>query len=149
MLCMAAGGVLWPEAKAGSSPVYDELIRGWTKWNEKHADEASPEITDLDYPHVAFFDQHIKPPALRRILLTMLNPDPARRVSISTVAKKRWFENIECCQVDSYDEPKFTIDVSKSRTNLKGLSKMFVHNHLPPGKSHSHHFVRMPGSTDM
>lgn len=140
---------MWPEAKAGSSPVYDDLIRGWTIWNDKHAEDATAEITDLDYPYVGFFDQHIKPPALRRILLTMLNPDPGRRVAIATVAKKRWFRNIECCQLASYDEPKFTIDVSKSGTNLKSLSKMYVHNHLPPAKQHSHHFVRMPGSTDM
>lgn len=149
MLCMTASGVLWPEARAGSSPLYDDLIRGWTKWNAKHADGITLGITESDYPHVKFFDEHISPPALRRVLLTMLNPDPTKRASIEAVAKNRWLKNLECCQIDSYDDPKITIDVSKSRTNLKAMCKIVQHNHLPPSKHHGHKLVRTLGSTDM
>lgn len=149
MLCMCANGILWEEAKAGSSPLYDDLIRGWTKWNSRHVDSSTPGITETDYPHVTFFDQHISPPALRRVLLTMLNPDPGKRVSMAAVAKNRWVKNIECCQIDSYDDPATIIDVSKSRTNLKGMVKVVHHNHLPPSKHLGHKMVRLPGSTAM
>jgi hypothetical protein len=146
---MCANGVLWGEAKAGSSPLYDDLVRGWIKWNAKHEDHTALGITETDYPHVTFFDQHIRPPALRRVLLTMLNPDPAKRATMAMVAKNRWLKNVECCQVDSYDDPTTLIDASKSRANLKGMVKVVHHNHLPPSKHLGHHLVRLPGSTDM
>ena len=142
---MCANGVLWEEAKAGSSPLYDDLVQGWVKWNTKHADESGPDITETDYPHVSFFDQHIKPPALRRVLLKMLNPDPSKRATMANVVKNRWLKTVECCQVDSYDNPTTTIDVSKSKTNLKALTKVVQHNHLPPAKHFGHVFVRHPG----
>lgn len=147
MLCMSANGVLWNEAKPGSSPLYDDLVRGWTKWNSQHAEEALT-ITEGDYPYVSFFDQHIHPPALRRMLLTMLNPDPAQRASISTVAQNRWMKHVECCQMDSYDEP-CPIDAARARTQgVKSMTKLVHHNHLPPASHLGHRFVRFPGSTD-
>lgn len=148
MLCMCANGCLWGEAKLGSSPLYDDLVRGWVKWNEKHAD-ANTTISETDYPHVAFFDNHINPPALRRVLLTMLNPDPARRASIAEVAQNRWLKNLECCQIDSYDDPAKVIDATKSKFCKAAISKVVQHNHLPPHVNVAHKLVRLPGSTDM
>lgn len=145
VLCMTANGVLWNEASAGSSPQYDELVKGWEKWTAKH--DPGAVITEVDYPHVKFFDTFINPPALRRLLLTMLHPDPAKRVFISQVANNRWLKNIECCQPDS-NEP-CSIDISKSRTSLKGLVKVVHHNHLPPKHHFGHKVVRLPGSTAM
>ena len=149
MLCMCANGLLWQVPKSGNSPVYDDLIRGWTKWNAKHADGSELSITESDYPHVTFFDQFINPPALRRVLLTMLNPDPEKRASIAVVAKNRWMKNVECCQIDSYDDPTTTIDASRARSCLKSISKVVHHNHLPPSTHLGHRLVRLPGSTDM
>ncbi|TGO35714.1 hypothetical protein BHYA_0149g00270 [Botrytis hyacinthi] len=147
MLCMTASGCLWERAKPNTSPHYDELVRGWDKWNGKHNDCS---ITDSDYPHVSFFDKHINPPALRRILLTMLNPDPKQRATIADVAKNRWMKNVECCQIDSYDEPTTIIDASKcSGLGNRSLNRVVGHNHLPPKEHHGHKLVRLPGSTDM
>ncbi|TVY58465.1 Serine/threonine-protein kinase HAL4/SAT4, partial [Lachnellula suecica] len=135
MLTMISGGVLWPEAAPGSNPTYDALVRGWAKWNDKHFDESADgcavDITDSDYPHVAFFDNYIKPPALRRILLRMLNPDPEKRATMASVANTKWLKNQECCQNDSYDEPAVIIDASKAST-CTNLRKVVRHNHLPP-----------------
>ncbi|KAM0146396.1 hypothetical protein ACHAPG_011155 [Botrytis cinerea] len=147
MLCMTANGCLWERAKPNTSPLYDELVRGWDKWNGKHNDCS---ITDSDYPHVSFFDKHVNPPALRRILLTMLNPDPKQRATIADVAKNRWMKNVECCQIDSYDEPTTIIDASKcSGLGNRSLNRVVGHNHLPPKEHHGHKLVRLPGSTDM
>jgi protein-serine/threonine kinase len=148
MLCMCASGCLWEKAVAGSSPVYDDLVRGWQKWSAKHSDSRSADITEADYPHVTFFDNYIKPPALRRVLLTMLNPDPSKRISMAGVANNRWLKKVECCQIDSYDDPAVMIDASKLETYGK-MSKVVQHNHLPPSHHHGHKFVRLPGSTDM
>ncbi|KAE9365261.1 kinase-like protein [Stipitochalara longipes BDJ] len=149
MLTMTAGGNIWQEAIPGNSPVYDDLVKGWAKWYAKHPGQESPEIKETDYPHVAFFDSMINPPALRRILLTMLNPDPSKRITIASVAKNRWFRNIECCQVETYDDLPVTIDASKSRNSTKPLGKTYNHNHLPPQLHLGHRLVRLPGSTDM
>jgi protein-serine/threonine kinase len=146
---MAANGCLWQEAKVGNSPLYDDLIRGWTKWNAKHADDSNVGISETDYPHVSFFDQHINPPALRRVLLTMLNPDPSKRVSMATVAKNRWLKNVECCQIDSYDDPTTTIDASQPTSCNKRITKVVHHNHLPPSSHLGHRLVRLPGGTAM
>ncbi|CZS91585.1 related to serine/threonine-protein kinase hal4 [Rhynchosporium graminicola] len=146
MLCMTANGVLWNEAKEGSSPMYDDLFRGWTKWTSGHSTEEK-DITESDYPYVAFFDQHISPPALRRILLTMLNPDPSRRASISTVVKNRWMKNVECCQANSHDDSRACIDASKM--SGKAVAKVVHHNHLPPSNHLGHKLVRLPGGTDV
>ncbi|KAI9641650.1 hypothetical protein NHQ30_009504 [Ciborinia camelliae] len=152
MLCMTANGCLWEQATPHTSPLYDELVRGWAKWTAAHPDGA---MTDSDYPHVSFFDKHISPPALRRILLAMLNPDPRRRARIAETAKHRWLKNVECCQVDSYDEPTELIDASKSQKCAGGgkvarsLVRVVAHNHLPVREHHGHKLVRLPGSTDM
>lgn len=147
MLCMCANGCLWEKAVPGSSPLYDDLVRGWAKWNTRHSDGSSPDISESDYPHVSFFDNHINPPALRRVLLTMLNPDPSKRVTMAQVSQNRWLKKIECCQIDSYDDPAVIIDASKSNSCGK-MSRVVQHNHLPPSHHVGHKFVRLPGSTD-
>ena len=149
MLCMAANGVLWQEATPGSSALYDDQTQGWAVWNAKHAGDEASAITETDYPYVKFFDSHINPPALRRVLLTMLNPDPSKRVSIAAVAKNRWLKNVECCQVEAYNGPAEPIDASKPGACMKSILKVVQHNHLPPHVHLGHRLVRLPGSTDM
>ncbi|CAL3973034.1 unnamed protein product [Diplocarpon coronariae] len=147
MLCMTANGVLWTEARPGSSPLYNDLLRGWARWNTTHG-ETAVEITESDYPHVSFFDHHVSPPALRRILLTMLNPEPTRRATISTTAQNRWMKHVECCQADRSDEPGTTIDAARAGSRLTSMARIVHHNHLPPASHLGHRLVRLPGSTD-
>ncbi|KAL8296293.1 hypothetical protein RB597_005637 [Gaeumannomyces tritici] len=146
------GAPLWKEARDdGSNQHYSTLVRGWNKWNKKHeGDEEKlpsnggvPVLSDLDYPFVGPLDFAIKPPAFRKLLLQMLNPDPARRISIAGVIANRWLKNVECCQLESYDDPTVLIDASKkSSFNNK---KIFCHNHLPPVASGNHSLGKMPG----
>jgi protein-serine/threonine kinase len=148
MLCMTANGCLWDKAVAGSSALYDDLVNGWNKWNAKHSDYTDVCITESDYPHVKFFDTHIHPPALRRLLLAMLNPDPTRRATMGAISSNRWLKNVECCQKDSYEDTTTVIDASKSQS-YKKITKIANHNHLPPASHFGHKVVRLPGSTDM
>ncbi|KAL2150032.1 hypothetical protein VTH82DRAFT_7708 [Thermothelomyces myriococcoides] len=153
MVNLIFGGPLWHRAQvnpnATPQDTYASLVRGWEKWTQKHADTAEPVITEMDYPHVFVFDNFVKPPALRRVLLQMLNPDPRKRISIANVVSNRWVKNIECCQPDSYDEPNMAsmIDASKKPgQNRMSGKKIYCHNHLPPPAHYnSHSLGKMPG----
>ncbi|KAL1890869.1 hypothetical protein Sste5346_008010 [Sporothrix stenoceras] len=110
-------------------------------------------LVEGSYPVVEALDVCVNPPILRRILIQMLNPDPARRPNIEQIANLRWIRAIECCQPESYEDPmapvvtssnaKAGIDASKRSTTNIGGQKIYCHNHLPP-KSHSHAIVRAP-----
>ena len=151
MLNLIFGAPLWQRAdlspKSGKPhPNYVNLVRGWEKWEAKHVD-AERLITEADYPKVEAFDFCVKPPALRRILLQMLHPDPNRRISVADVLNNRWIKNIECCQLESYEESAKMIDASKRTALNRGSQrKIFCHNHLPPREYNTHSLGKMPGS---
>ena len=148
MLYMTANGCLWETAELGSSTTYDALVKGWNRLNAENAD-SRPTIMESDYPKISFFNRHIKPTPLRRLLLSMLNPDPFKRATIAEVAKYRWMKTVQCCQLDTYEDPTSVIDASKSRSGPKSVSKIVHHNHLPPPRHLGHKLIRLPGSTDM
>jgi protein-serine/threonine kinase len=149
MLHIIFGGSLWQKAESGNQH-YDSLVKGWAKWDDKHPEDGS--ITETDYPFVTAFDQMVNPPALRRLLIRMLHPDPARRSTIDDVGSNRWLlKNVDCCQPNSYDDPATIVDASKKLKHSQkvGPKKIVHHNHLPPASHKGHHLVRLPGSTDM
>jgi len=136
MIHLIFGGTIWSKADPRDAN-YASLVNGWAEWDQSHADqEGDAEVTDTDYPHVLPFDRFIKPPALRRILLKMLNPNPAKRISIAYVLGHRWLRSVECCQLESYDDPVLIIDASKKNPTKSGAKKIFCHNHLPPPPTH-------------
>ena len=142
MIYLTFGGAIWQRAAPGNEH-YDALVRGWDKWYSKHDADAC--ITDTDYPHHKAFDLMVSPPALRRVLLQMLNPDPNKRISMKEVINNRWMKNVECCQLESYDDPSQIIDATKANANWKnGHRKIFCHSHLP-AKSQGHSLGPMPG----
>lgn len=147
MLHLIFGGSLWTRAEVDSSnPNYSKLVKGWARWREKNPDPSTP-LADGNYPYVDAFDNFVKPPALRRVLLQMLNPNPDQRITIAEVVKNRWVRGIECCQLESYDDPSNVIDASKKASLKCGGSKTYCHNHLPPKETGSHSLGKMPGQT--
>lgn len=144
MLHLIFGGALWSRAKLNDKQTnYEDLVRGWAKWTDSNP---NIDISEASYPFVKAFDLAVSPPALRRLLLGMLNPDPEKRISIADVAGNRWLKGQDCCQVDSYEEPAAAIDVAKGNAVL---AKVVIHNHLPEKEHKMHRLVRLPGSTDM
>lgn len=132
MIQLIFGGSLWGKASE-SDPSYANFIKAWSNWEEKQADmgdEALDVPGEGNYPHVMAFDRFVKPAALRRLLLKMLNPDPSLRIPIGDVLANRWMKGVDCCQLESYEDPA-PIDVSK-KDGMKGVSKIYCHNHLPP-----------------
>lgn len=149
MIHLIFGGAMWMRAEANkSNQNYMALVKGWERWNANH-DDSEATITEQDYPKVLAFDRLVKPPALRRILLQMLNPNPAKRISVTDIVNNRWIKNIECCQMESYDDPAKMIDASKIQSlnlNRGGHRKIFCHNHLPQKEFNTHSLGKMPGS---
>jgi protein-serine/threonine kinase len=143
MIYLIFGGAIWTRAEPGVSKVYDNLVKGWSKWEKAHPPDAT--ITDVDYPHCDALDIAVSPPALRRLMLQMLHPDPAKRISINDVITNRWMKNVECCQLESYDDPTQVIDASKKDATWNGYKKIYCHSHLPPKTTGSHSLGKMPG----
>ncbi|KAJ4147335.1 hypothetical protein LMH87_001866 [Akanthomyces muscarius] len=141
MIYLNFGGAIWSRAEPGNTH-YDKLVKGWERWYKRHPDPEAV-ITDTDYPKCLALDVGVNPPALRRVLLQMLNPDPTKRISIMEVANNRWVKNIECCQLESYDDPTLCIDATKS--NSANNKRIFCHNHLPIKTMGSHSLGKMPG----
>ncbi|GAB0133189.1 hypothetical protein EsDP_00001602 [Epichloe bromicola] len=144
MIYLTFGGAIWSRAERGNLH-YDKLVKGWDKWYGKHP-ECDACITDTDYPNCYALDVGVNPPALRRILLQMLNPDPSRRITVNEVVNNRWMKNVECCQLESYEDQAQMIDATKKDACHKGSArKIFCHSHLPPKSSGSHSLGKMPG----
>ncbi|KAK7973402.1 kinase domain containing protein [Apiospora saccharicola] len=146
MIYLIFGANIWEKAEwqndAKSAGQYNKLCQAYEKYNQRV--EKNPEGTKDALPHLDAFDYCVKPLALRRLLLKMLNPDPKKRWTMSEVVGSRWFKTIECCQLESYDDPVMFIDASKKNATISTAGKIYCHNHLPP-VNHGHGLPPMPG----
>ncbi|KAI1141043.1 kinase-like protein [Hypoxylon sp. FL0543] len=146
MLYLIFNANLWEKAQVdlpGQQMSYIELVTGWEKISAKRA--ANPDSVAKDaYPKVHAFELYVNPVPLRRILLNMLNPDPTKRITMHDVVTNRWMKNVECCQLESYEDPVKFIDASKKDCMKSSTGKIFCHNHLPP-TSTGHGLPPMPG----
>ena len=133
MVCLTFTAPLWDKATRGQVH-FDSLVNGWEQWNAEHP-EGSQTISDSDYPYAPPFNR-VNPPALRKVLIRMLNPDPAKRLTISEIYNHRWMQKIDCCQPDGYEEKPASIDAVKTGTGIR----IRQHNHLP-GKSLDTSFI--------
>lgn len=146
MIYLIFGANIWEKAEwqndAKTAGQYNKLVQAYEKYNARVA--KNPEGTKDALPHLDAFDYCVKPLALRRLLLKMLNPDPKKRWTIAEVVGSRWFKTIECCQLESYDDPVMFIDASKKNATISTAGKIYCHNHLPP-VNHGHGLPPMPG----
>ncbi|ORY60624.1 kinase-like domain-containing protein [Pseudomassariella vexata] len=144
MIYLTFGANLWDKAEVTTKgpETYNKLVRGWQKVNELRVQD--PETYKDGYPNIDAFNFFVNPVPLRRLLLNMLNPDPAKRVTIKDVVNNRWMKNVECCQLESYDDPVKFIDVSKKNCLKSTAGKIYCHNHLPL-QSSGHGLPPMPG----
>ncbi|KAI0398667.1 kinase-like domain-containing protein [Xylaria palmicola] len=146
MIYLIFGANLWEKAEPGlssaSQKTYNILVSAWEKTDAKKA--ATPDAAKEPYPKVPAFEYFVKPLALRRLLMSMLHPDPKKRITMTDVVTNRWMKNVECCQLESYDDPTKFIDASKKDCMKSGNGKIFCHNHLPP-MSTGHGLPPMPG----
>ena len=133
---MYFGGQPWKEA-APTEQMYAKYIAAWDKFLQTHPDG---QIKDSEYPtNAGPLFTAIDKPALKLLILKMLNPDPVKRVKIQDVIGNRWLKTVDCC-VDDEDEisgckkangQPAAIDASKCSSAKKLVVKK-VHNHVPP-----------------
>ncbi|KAI0542663.1 kinase-like domain-containing protein [Xylaria digitata] len=146
MIYLVFGANIWEKAEAGltgpGQKNYNDLVLAWEKADAKKI--AKPDIAKDVYPKLPPFEFFVKPLALRRLVLNMLHPDPKKRITMNDVITNRWMKNVECCQLESYDDPVKCIDASKKDCMKSTNGKMFCHNHLPP-MSTGHGLPPMPG----
>ena len=124
----------WPEARTKCSN-FAKFETGWNKYLTTHPDGL---IGEDDGPKCGPAFSLLPNPALRRLMLRMLNPNPAKRISIHEALSDRWIKTVECCLKDprELDQVVTEIDVA-NRGCTKLAGKMVVqkmHNHLPPEK---------------
>ena len=100
LLHMRFSRPLWTSAEAHNSPHYKDLCKGWRLWNAEHPDPNNRQMTSRDHPRVRFLDECIGSP-IKEILLNLLNPDPARRMTIEELAKQDWMKYCQCCAPES------------------------------------------------
>ncbi|KAK6839506.1 hypothetical protein PG990_011128 [Apiospora arundinis] len=148
MIYLIFGANIWEKAEwqndSKTAGQYNKLVQAYERYNARIAKDPEGEKTKDALPHLDAFDYCVKPLALRRLLLRMLNPDPEKRWSMAEVVTSRWFKTIECCQLDSYDDPVKFIDASKKNATISTAGKIYCHNHLPP-QNHGHGLPPMPG----
>ncbi|EEH02860.1 serine/threonine-protein kinase MARK2 [Histoplasma capsulatum G186AR] len=133
-LCLRFRASPWPAADVKHFQ-YATFLDGWNRFLKQDPDRV---VTEDDYPNCGRLFRHIKYLGMRRLLLKMLNPDPAKRANIQEVMQDRFFKTIECCAPEPLDPSKVvtSIDVASSGSH-KLASKMVVqktHHHFPPSK---------------
>ncbi|PSN60010.1 Pkinase-domain-containing protein, partial [Corynespora cassiicola Philippines] len=130
-LAMTFGGCPWQAAKTEFDH-YARFKKGWDKWIVDHPDGRIFDGPD-GHPKCGKLFSHIQPPAMKRLILNMLNPNPEKRITIRDALSTAVIKNIECCCPDGYDDPTCCVDATRSKMTTKiSTTKKYLHHHIPP-----------------
>jgi protein-serine/threonine kinase len=130
-LTMTFGGCPWQAAKT-EFEYYARFKKGWDQWLIEHPDGEIVEGPE-GHPKCGKLFSLIEPPSIKRLILKMLHPIPAKRITIRDVMRTSCIRNINCCCPESYDEPKVVFDAAKANQSVKfAPTKRFLHHHIPP-----------------
>jgi len=130
-LTMTFGGCPWQAAKP-EFEYYARFKKGWDQWLIEHPDGRIVDGPD-GHPKCGKLFSLIEPPSIKRLILKMLHPIPARRITIREVMKSSCIRNINCCCPETYDEPKVVFDAAKPNQGVRfAPTKKFLHHHIPP-----------------
>jgi hypothetical protein len=132
---MTLQGSPWSAARP-ADPSYARFAAAWAAWLQKHPDGR---ITDAPggapAPGPIFSPEALGSPAVKRIVLKMLDPDPTRRIAIGDALATSYVKGIECCAPESCcgDEESAVTDAAADCCG-KGFAKTVLrrHNHVPP-----------------
>jgi len=132
-LNMVFSGSPWQRADENNEN-YRIFIQGWRKWIEDHPDGI---ITDekggTPFCGKMFKPEFIGSPALKRLILKMLHPDPEKRISVHDALNGPTMRGVDCCSPESYEDVACRIDASKGSKPIAGkLSMQKKHSHIPP-----------------
>jgi serine/threonine protein kinase len=127
-MCFAFSGNLWsvPDEKNDN---YKKFMKGWASWIDRNGDTIPTEETD--YPKCGNFMKFIGPPAIKKLVLRMMHPNPNNRITIRDALNSAIIKGAECCSPESFEDVGATFDASKL-SSKKAAMKMYKHNHIPP-----------------
>lgn len=148
LMCMIHKGSPWAAADRNHPDAnYAKFLAGWDRFYATHPDGI---ITGEEYPTCGPVFSLLHKAVIKVLLLKMLHPDPAKRISIHEALGDRWVKQIDCCCAEDVGaEPAICIDAAgKESCRLAG--KMMIkksHHHLPPKESKipQHRFDLGPG----
>ncbi|KAF2276302.1 Pkinase-domain-containing protein [Westerdykella ornata] len=132
-LTMTCGGGPWEAAKPEYQK-YKRYIQGWEEWLADHPDGQITDAAD-GHPKCGPYFSKINPPAIKRLVLKMLHPNPEKRITIRDVLNTNCVKNIDCCCPEGFEDPTVCIDTSKctsKETSKMAKTKQFLHHHIPP-----------------
>jgi protein-serine/threonine kinase len=126
-LCFS--GNIWLKPEEEGNDNYKKFITGWRNWLVEHPDCTPNEETG--YPKCGKFMGFIGPPAIKKLIMRMLHPNPDKRITIQEALHNPVIKGAECCAPESFEDLNYAIDVSK-KCKPRVAAKQFKHNHLPP-----------------
>ncbi|MCJ1474017.1 hypothetical protein MMC13_002675 [Lambiella insularis] len=133
LLTMMFHGQPWTQASK-SQPAYAKFADAWDTTLKAEEQGATTDGGVPKDPGRMF--KAVAKPALRILLLKMMNPFPERRIRIQDAVNDRWVKMIECCAHDEdTGETAKTIDASKGSSCRLSKNVKRSHNHLPPAKN--------------
>lgn len=130
-LTMTFGGCPWQAAKP-EFEYYARFKQGWDAWLIEHPEGTISPETGL--PRCGKLFNAIDTPSIKRLMLKMLHPLPAKRITIREVMKTSCVRNIECCTPETFEDARCCVDVAK-----QGVTKKYLHHHIPPKEEKSAH----------
>lgn len=128
-ITMFCRGTPWRIAEE-SDPSYAIFLSGWNRFLERSPNGL---VTNVDYPSCGPLFKRLKP-ALSRLLLRMLHPDPIKRATVDEVLETPWLGMVDCCCPIGFDPSKFNLGIGAkgTRSCRSTIRNPPVHNHLPP-----------------
>ncbi|PVH99146.1 Pkinase-domain-containing protein [Periconia macrospinosa] len=144
-LTMTFGGCPWQAAKP-EFEYYARFKKGWDEWLPEHPDGKIFDGVD-GHPKCGKLFSLINPPAVKRLILKMLHPNPDMRITIREALETHFMKNVNCCCPENYEDPKCCVDASKgTKINKAVPMKKYLHHHIPPkpeskiGRALTHRF---------
>ncbi|KZF22982.1 kinase-like protein [Xylona heveae TC161] len=102
-LTMNYSGSPWRAAKT-TEPYYQKFLSGWEAWLKTHPEGIITDDPNGGHPKCGPVFLNLPSPAIRRLLLRMMHPDPEKRISIHDALSDRWVKTIECCSPEACED---------------------------------------------
>ncbi|KAK7536856.1 kinase-like domain-containing protein [Phyllosticta citribraziliensis] len=130
----------WGSADPKNDVKYASYMHNWDEWRKKHPDGRILDDNSTDaFPLTAPCFRHLDNPSMKKLLVKMLHPDPAKRATMREVLATPTMRAIECCTPESFDDPSSTLSVdARTKAGCKNARKALTvkkHHHLPPKES--------------
>ena len=121
----------WPAAnRTHPHHHYMRYLAGWDEFIDKHP---SGLITGGETPHCGPLFHELPKPAIKRLVLRMLHPNPNKRIGIQDALGDRFVKGVECCCLE--DKEGMGVDARMkegSRATAGSVEVRKAHSHLPP-----------------